>query len=186
MARDMGGSRARRSDRYLTLSASSISFLPSGTSFANSAYELFLRDLEPGVVLGRRERHDLDLVVLEHLDHLVVEPLRPSLAKNSCAFLPACISTSCCFLFEPVEALLRHQHRLVHEPQRVVAGRGEALHLLVDAERDEAARAGVGGLGDAGLQRVVDLVARESRRSTRRPPATSPRTSARRSGTSGP
>src|SRR5690242_4557531 len=32
-----------------------------------------LRDLEPLVILGRRQRDDLDVVLLEHLDHLVVE-----------------------------------------------------------------------------------------------------------------
>src|SRR5215467_1578754 len=34
------------------------------------------RDLDPLVVLGGAEGHDLDLVVLERLDHLVVEALR--------------------------------------------------------------------------------------------------------------
>src|SRR5262245_5803947 len=34
-----------------------------------------LRHLNPCVVFGRRERHDLDLVLLERLDHLVVESL---------------------------------------------------------------------------------------------------------------
>src|ERR1051325_7425124 len=36
----------------------------------------FLRDLQPQVVFLRRKRHHLDVVVLEHLDHLVVEPFR--------------------------------------------------------------------------------------------------------------
>src|SRR5215831_16241415 len=34
------------------------------------------RDLDPLLVLGRRKRHDLDLVVLERLHHLVVQALR--------------------------------------------------------------------------------------------------------------
>src|SRR5438093_4260449 len=35
-----------------------------------------LRHLHPGVVLGGAESHHLDLVLLEYLHHLVVEPLR--------------------------------------------------------------------------------------------------------------
>src|SRR5215831_14541286 len=35
-----------------------------------------LRDLEPRVEFRRAHGHDLDLVLLEHLDHLVVEALR--------------------------------------------------------------------------------------------------------------
>src|SRR5690349_14414307 len=33
------------------------------------------RDLEPRVVLGRRERDDFDVVLLERLHHVLVEPL---------------------------------------------------------------------------------------------------------------
>src|SRR3954465_13016594 len=36
----------------------------------------FLRHLHPPLVLGAGERDDLDVVLLEGLDHLVVEPLR--------------------------------------------------------------------------------------------------------------
>jgi hypothetical protein len=93
--------------------------------------------------------------LLEGVDHLGVETL--GLAGHVVLGLFAgghqCILLG---LVELVPALLRHQDRLVHEPQRVVAGLGQALDLLVDAVGDEAAGAGVGGIEDAGLHRLVD------------------------------
>src|SRR5262247_2202292 len=100
-----------------------------------------LRDLEPRVELRRSHGHDLDLVLLERLDHLVVEALR-LLGEVFLRLPPRLDEHVLLGLGEAREGLLRHQHRLVHEPQRVVARRRKALHLLVDAERDEAARAG--------------------------------------------
>src|SRR3954469_22888574 len=35
-----------------------------------------LRDLDPGVVLGRGQRRHLDIVLLEGRDHVVIEPFR--------------------------------------------------------------------------------------------------------------
>src|SRR3954468_4979622 len=87
-----------------------------------------LRDLEPLVVLGRCQRHHLDLVVLEHLDHLFVEARR-FLGEVGLRLLPRLYQHLLLLLVQAVEGLLRHKHRLVHEPQRVVARRGDALHL---------------------------------------------------------
>jgi len=87
-------------------------------------------------------------------------------------------------LVQPAEALLRHQHRLVHEPERVFSRRREAFHLLVDAERTKLPELRVGRIGDPGLQRVVDLVRRYRDDGAPRT-ATSRRKSARRSALSG-
>src|SRR5712691_2390110 len=96
-----------------------------------------LGDLDPLVVLGRGERHHLDLVILEGPDHLVVQPLCFP-REVGFRFLARGAEHVLLLLAQARQALLRHEHRLVHEPQRVVAGRGEALHLLVDAEGNEA------------------------------------------------
>src|SRR5215472_9859933 len=91
-----------------------------------------LGDFEPRVELRRAHGHDLDLVLLERLDHLVVEALR--LLGEVLLRLPPRLDEHVLLgLGEAREGLLRHQHRLVHEPKRVLAWRGEALHLLVDA-----------------------------------------------------
>src|SRR5438874_9855204 len=74
-----------------------------------------LRDGDPVVVLGRRERHDLDVMLLERLHHLVVEAPGFLLEIILC-FLAGGEERLPLLLVEAIEGLLRHEHRLVHEP----------------------------------------------------------------------
>src|SRR5262249_42668605 len=74
------------------------------------------RDLDPLLVLGWRQGHDLHLVVLEGLDHLVVQALR-LLGEILLRLLPRLDERVLLRLGEAREGFLRHQQRLVHEPQ---------------------------------------------------------------------
>src|SRR5678815_458566 len=73
------------------------------------------RHLHPFVVLRRRERHHLDVVVLENLDHFVVEPLCLA-GKEFLRLAPRLRQHVLLLLVQAAEALLLHEHRLVHEP----------------------------------------------------------------------
>src|SRR5262245_54850038 len=90
-----------------------------------------LRDLDPGLVFLGRQRDHFDIVLFEDRDHFIVEALG-RLVEVILRLLSSVHQRVLLLFLEPVKASLRHQHRLVHEPQGVVAGRGDALDLLVD------------------------------------------------------
>src|SRR5258705_13775952 len=87
----------RKVSCYLTPSAASISFCPSGTSLANSAYELSRATLthwsySAGVSVTTSTLWSLNTLTISSSRALA------SFAKYACDFLPEAISTSCCFL----------------------------------------------------------------------------------------
>src|SRR4029079_19068025 len=96
-----------RSDRggYFTDSASSISFLPFGTSLANSVYELFWATLTHSSYSCDESVTTSTLCSLKTLT-ISSSRLFALDAKKSCDFLPACISTPCCFLFRRLKVFL--------------------------------------------------------------------------------
>src|SRR5258708_11465617 len=100
----------------------------------------FPGDLDPLVVFGGRQRDHLDLVLLEYLDHLVIQAL--GLFREVRLRFPAGREQHVLLLLvEPAEALLRHQHRLVPEPQRVCPRRRAAFPPPVDPPRNQTSRA---------------------------------------------
>lgn len=141
---------------YLTASASSISFCPLGTDAANFAYEL-LGEVEPSVVIRVAQRDHFHLVVFECLEGLRVH--RIGLALVISLGVLAGLDDGVLLRFaEAVKARLRHQHRLVHEPQGIVAWPGQAIGHFVEPRGRKRAKAGIGAGDDAGLERVVDFV----------------------------
>jgi len=83
----------------LTLRAWSISFWPFGTSLPNSAYELLRATFthssySAGVSVTTSTLWSLKTLTISSSSPFALP------AKNSCDLRPACISTSCCFLFK--------------------------------------------------------------------------------------
>src|SRR5689334_3793259 len=93
-----------------------------------------LRDVEPGVVGRVVQRDHLVLVVLEGLEGLLVHGVRLALVVGL-GLLPGREDHVLLLLRELREVLLGHEERLVHEPERVRARRGEAVRHLVEARR---------------------------------------------------
>src|SRR3979490_2324207 len=86
---------------------------------------------DPLVVFGGRQRDHLDLVLLQGLDHLVVQALG-FLGEIRLGLLARLEERVLLAFVQAAEALLRHQHRLVHEPKRVFSPRREGFHLLAE------------------------------------------------------
>src|SRR6185312_16614247 len=90
--------------------------LPVGDVLGEARVGALLRHVEPGVVVGVGECHDLLLVVLEGLDRLLVHRVGLALVVGLC-LLARVQERLLLLLVQAVEALLGHEHRLVHEPE---------------------------------------------------------------------
>src|SRR5579875_3763308 len=119
------------------------------------------REIDPDVEVGVGELDDLDVMVVEQLDGRRIDAVGLAFIERL-RVLSGLEDGGLLRLVELVEALLRHQHRLVHEPQRVGAGLGQALDHLVEAHRAEGGEAGVVAVEHAGVEAVVDLVRRRA------------------------